>query len=229
MPPGVLLAGEVLHLVGAEGRKGQVAFGNVLALNAPAAAVDGGLNVVGLAAPVGGPEPCPCLWDAAQHRQQIVLPALAPGVAGLLQPVLFLPDTGVTGPHGRPPCPSRRHGGTLCLGSAGGAQALAVGLAGELCQLGKGHFAGGGHQMPAGFAADRLLALVGPVGQLLAQLRRDDRVQAVQKGHVLAGGGNVVTADVQHQVELILHIVPLHGGHATFTGTCLPRSFSVST
>ena len=68
--------------------------------------------------------------------------------------------------------------------------------------------------MPAGFAAHRLFALVGPVGQLLAQLRRDDRVQAVQKGHVLAGGGNVVTADVQHQVELILHIVPLHGGHA---------------
>ena len=53
-------------------------------------------------------------WQGALHEEaewRLVCKTVAGSVAGLLQLVLFLPDTGVTGLHRRPPCPSRRHGG----------------------------------------------------------------------------------------------------------------------
>ena len=65
----ILLAGKVLHLVGTEGGKGQVAFGDMLALDAPAAPLDGGLDIIGLPSPVRRPLPRPCAGDAAKALQ----------------------------------------------------------------------------------------------------------------------------------------------------------------
>ena len=85
---------------------------------------------------------------------------------------------------------------------------------------------GGGDQLAGGFLytvldaaaavgtqdAHRLFALVQPGGKVFAQLRRDDGAEPIQEGDILAGGGNVVAGNVQHNVKLIFQVFALDGG-----------------